>query len=231
MRWCSIWLKVRSYSTHTLRTGEEAVLSQSAHEYLALVDVESYSSFVATKADRLDMMVHLQNQMNVLTAFAWDVPERPLDIRLILTGDHRAMERITFSNRPPSASGTVRTHGNLCLVGHDRLLDCARDSNHSLLKGSPLPKEGRPHLLHVPPGILYVLVYYRFPYPDGNHPGYASPAEAKHDYTLFLHHYPHPAPRVAPVRLTGGLVPWAGEKAAAQSWGGSHKMPEVRPSS
>jgi hypothetical protein len=203
-----------------LRAGGEAVLSQSAHECLALVDVESYSSFVAKKADRLDLMVHLQNQMDALTAFAWDVPERTLDLRLVLTGDHQAMERITFSNRPPAASGTVRTQGDLCLVGHDRLLDCARHPRHSLLKGSPLPKGGRPHLLHVPPGILYILAYYRFPYPDGDHPGHMPRSDARHDYTIFLHHYPHPAPRVAPVRLTGGLIPWAGEKAAAQPWGG-----------
>jgi hypothetical protein len=210
---------MRSYSSHTLVAGEEAVLSQPADQYLALVDLETYSSFVGPEADRLDMMVHLQDQMNALTAFSWDVPDQPLNIRLVFTGDHQAMERVTFSNRPPSASGTVRTHGDLCLVGHDRLLDCARNREHSVLKGNRLPKESRPHLLRVPPGILYILAYYRFPYPDGNHPGYSSHAEAKHDYTIFLHHYPHPPPRVAPVRLTGGLIPWAGEEAAAKPLG------------
>jgi hypothetical protein len=213
---------VRSYTTQTLQAGEDAVVSQSGHEYLAFLDPGSYSTFVGPDADRLDMMVHLQNEMDALTAFAWDVPTRPLDLRIVLTGDHKAMERITFSNRPPSASGTVRTYGDLCLVGRDRLLDCGRNPGHSLLKGDRLPKAGRPQVFHVPPGILYILAYYRFPYPDGNHPGFMTQAEAKHDYTIFLHHYPHPAPRVAPVRLTGGLIPWAGEEAAAKAWGDSH---------
>ncbi len=222
---------MRGHFTHTLHAGEDTAFSQSAHGRLALVDLESYPTFVSPEADRLDVMVHLQNQMKALTAFAWDVPDRPLDLRFILTGDHQAMERVTFSNRPPSASGTVRTHGDLCLVGNERLIDCARHTDHDLLRGRPLPENGRPHVLQVPPGIFYVLVYYRFPYPDGNHPGYARQTEVQHDYTIFLHHYPHPAPRVAPVRLTGGLIPWAGEETASQPWGGSHKMPELHPSS
>jgi hypothetical protein len=211
---------MRTYSTQTLQAGDNAVVSQSGHEYLAFVDPESYSTFIGPDADRLDMMAHLQNEMDALTSFAWDVPERPLHLRIILTDDHKAMERITFSNRPPSASGTVRTYGDICLVGRDRLMDCARNPNHSLLKGDRLRKEERPQVFHVPSGILYILAYYRFPYPDGNHPGFAVQEKAKHDYTIFLHHYPHPAPRVAPVRLTGGLIPWAGEEAAAKPWGG-----------
>ena len=210
---------MRAYSTHTLHPGEDTVVSQSPHGSLAFVDLESYPTFVGAKADHLDMMVHLQNQMNALTAFAWDVPDRPLNLRVILTGDHKAMERVTFSNRPPSASGTVRTFGDLCLVGNDRLTDCARNPRHDLLKANRLPKESRPHVLHVPAGIFYILVYYRFPYPDGNHPAFATQSDAKHDYTIFLHHYPHPAPRVAPVRLTGGLIPFAGKEVSARPWG------------
>ena len=209
-----------AYFTHTLEMNREEVLTHSACESLSIVDMESYQTFVGKETDRLDMMVHLQNQMNALTAFAWDVPDRPLNIRLIVTGNHSAMERITFSNRPPSASGTVRTHGSLCLVGHDRLLDCARDANHSLLKGGRLPKGGRPHVLKVPSGIYYVLAYYRFPFADGHRPGYMSPSDAAPDYTIFLHHYPHPAPRVAPIRLTRGLIPSAGEEADGHPWSG-----------
>jgi hypothetical protein len=216
-----------AYYTHPLEMNREEVVSLAPSDSLSLVDVESYQTYVGKDADDLDMMVHLHNQMNALTAFAWDVPGRPLTIRFVLTGDHQAMERITYTNRPPSASGTVRTHGDLCLVSHDRLLDCARNPKHSLLKGDRLPKDGRPHILNVPSGIFYVLVYYRFPYPDGYHPAFEAQADPKHDYTVFLHHYPHPAPRVAPVRLTGGLIPWAGDEAAAQPWGGEHKMPEV----
>jgi hypothetical protein len=109
----------------------------------------------------------------------------------------------------------------LCLVSHDRLIDCARHRGHDLLKSGRLPKGGRPHVLNVPSGIYYILVYYRFPYPNGNHPGYMSALDEEYDYTIYLHHYPHPAPRVAPVRLTGGLIPWAGEEASAQPWGGT----------
>ena len=210
-----------AYFVHTLEMNRDEVVTYGPGHSLAIVDVESYEPFVGKNADDLDMMVHLENQRNALTAFAWDVPNRPLKIRLITTGDHRAMERVTFSNRPPSASGTVRTHGSLCLVGHDQLLNCARNHSHSLLKGGRLPQDEWPHLLNVPSGIFYVLVYYRFPYPDGSHPAFASQSAAKHDYTIFLHHYPHPAPRVAPVRLTGGLIPWAGEEAASQPWGGA----------
>jgi hypothetical protein len=209
-----------AYFTHTLEMNREEVLTQAPSSALSIVDMETYETFVNAKADRLDMMVHLGNQMNALTAFSWDVPDRPLNLRLIVTGDHSTMERITFANRPPSASGTVRTHGDLCLVSHNRLLDCARNPEHSLLKGDPLPKNGRPHVLRVPAGILYVLAYYRFPFCEGNRSGYHSGAEGEHDYTIFLHHYPHPPPRVAPVRLTGGLIPWAGEEAAARPWGG-----------
>jgi hypothetical protein len=212
---------MRAYAIETLERGRDTVVTQSGHEFLAFVDPESYSTYIGPNADRLDMMVHLQNEMDALTAFAWDVPEKPLNLRVILTDDHKAMERITFSNRPPSASGTVRSYGDLCLIGSDRLMDCARNTEHSLLKGDRLAKEERPQVFHVPSGIYYILAYYRFPYPDGNHPGFAVQADAKHDYTIFLHHYPHPAPRVAPVRLTGGLIPWAGEESAAKVWGGA----------
>jgi hypothetical protein len=215
-----------AYFTHTLEMNRDEIVAHGPGKSLALVDLDSYRSFAGRDTDELDLMVHLDDQMNALTAFAWDVPDGTLNLRLIATGDHRAMERITFANRPPTASGTIRTHGRLCLVGHDRLLDCARDPCHSLLKGARLPKDEQPHLLNVQPGIYYALAYYRFPYPDGFHPGYASAAEAKFDYTIFLHHYPHPAPRVAPVRLTGGLIPWAGEESAARPWGGSHKVPD-----
>jgi hypothetical protein len=37
---------------------------------------------------------------------------------------------------------------------------------------------------------------------------------------VLMRHYPFPPPRVAQVRLTGGLIPWAGEATAAQAWGG-----------
>jgi hypothetical protein len=209
-----------SHFTHTLEANREEVIAHAPTAALSIVDVESYPTFVGEKTDNLDLMVHLADQLDALTAFTWDVPRQPLNLRLVVTEDHRAMERITSNNRPPSASGTVRTYGSLCLVGHDRLIDCARHSDRGLLKGGRMPKGGRPHVLNVPSGIFYVLVYYRFPYPNGNHAGYMSPLDSEYDYTIYLHHYPHPAPRVAPVRLTGGLIPWAGEEASVHPWGG-----------
>ena len=208
-----------AYFTHDLETNREEVITFSPTKALSIVDVDSYQTYVNSKADNLDLMVHLHDQLNALTGFTWDVPDRPLNLRLVVTGDHRAMQQITFANRPPSASGTVRTHGSLCLVSHDRLIDCARHRTHGLLKGGRLPKGGRPHVLNVPSGIFYILVYYRFPYPNGVHAGHMSPLDNEYDYTIYLHHYPHPAPRVAPVRLTGGLIPWAGEEASARPWG------------
>jgi hypothetical protein len=188
---------------------QEEVITHGQGSSLAIVDAETYQTFVGEKADHLDMMVHLQDQMDALHAFAWDVPSRPLRLRLVVTGDHRGMERITFSNPPPAAGGTVRTHGTLCLVGQDRLLDCARNPEHTLLAANRVPKENRPHLLKVPSGIFYFIAYYRFPFPNGAQPAYVTQPDALHDYTIFLHHYPHPAPRPAPVRLAGGLIPWA----------------------
>jgi hypothetical protein len=208
--------------THTLEANRAEIITHAPTAALSIVDVDSYQTFVGEKTDNLDLMVHMANQLNALTAFTWDVPKRALNLRLVVTGDHQEMERITFNHRPPSASGTVRTHGNLCLVGHDRLIDCARHSDHGLLKGGRMPRGGRPHVLNVPSGIFYVLVYYRFPFPNGNHAGSLSPLDSEYDYTIFLHHYPHPAPRIAPVCLSGGLIPWAGEEAATRPWGGRH---------
>jgi len=213
-----------AYFTHTLEENRGEVIAFSPTASLSLIDVESYPTFVGKKTDDLDLMVHLGNQLNALTAFTWDVPNRPLNLRLIVKSDHYAMDRIVTANRPPSATGTIRTHGDLCLVSHDRLIDCARHREHSLLKGGRLPKGGRPHMLNVPSGIYSVLVYYRFPYPDGRHPGFTSSRDGEFDYTIYLHHYPHPAPRVAPVRLTGGLIPFAGEVAAAYPWGNHQEM-------
>jgi hypothetical protein len=209
-----------SYFTHTLEKNRDEIIPHAPSTALSIVDLESYQTFVSEKADKLDMMVHMQNQLDALTAFTWDVPNQPLSLRLVVTGDHNAMERITFGNRPPSASGTVRTHGSLCLIGADRLLDCARNADHTVLKGGRMPKGARPHVLKVPSGVYYMLVYYRFPFPDGNHPGFTSRLGDHYDYTVYLHHYPHPAPRVAPVRLKRGLIPWAGGEASAQAWGG-----------
>ena len=178
-------------------------------ESVSIVDLDSYPPFVSEQADRLDLMAHLQQQMDRLTAFVWDVPEGPLHLRLHVTDDHRAMERLTYQSRPPSASGTVRTHGKLCLAGPQRMLECARDDSHGLLKGGSKARSARPHLFTVPPGIFYILVYYQWPRPPDDHANGAPSADRSRHYDVYLHHYPHPAPRVSPVRLPG-FVPSAG---------------------
>jgi hypothetical protein len=218
-----------AYYTHTLEINREEFITYAPGKSLSLVDPDNYQTFVGKDADALDMMVHLQDQMNALTAVSWEVPERPLNVRIVVTGNHRAMERITFNNRPPVASGTVRSYGKLCLLGDERLMDCARHSKHSLLKGERLPKDGRPHMFNVPSGIFYALIYYRFPYPDGFHAGHVTGAETRYDYTVFLHHYPHPAPRIAPVRLSGGFIPWAGrdDLTLGQLYRDSRELAEV----
>jgi hypothetical protein len=211
-----------AYFTHGLEMNQVETITHSPSADLSIVDLDSYQTFVGQEADNLDLMVHLQDQLSALTAFTWDVPDKKLNLKFIVTGDHKAMERVTFSNRPPSASGTVRTHGNLCLVGHNRLLACARHRTHTILKGGHHARGEHPHVLKVPPGIYYILAYYHYPYPDGNYSDYLSRMDRERDYTIYLHHYPHAAPRVAPVRLTGGLIPWAGKEAPGRPWGGMH---------
>jgi hypothetical protein len=70
--------------------------------------------------------------------------------------------------------------------------------------------------LNVPPGVISVGVFcersHGIRIPELEH--------AKIDYVVLMRHYPFPPPRVAPVRLTGGLIPWAGEEASEQAWGG-----------
>ncbi|MCE0484208.1 MAG: hypothetical protein LV479_08225 [Methylacidiphilales bacterium] len=193
-------------TTHALDFNQEVIVTQRPGESLALVDPETYPSFIGAKADRLDLMAHLHDQALALSAFSWLVKNRAIKLRVVVTGDHRAMERLTFSNRPPSASGTLRTFGRLCLVGHDRLLDCARHRKYTLFTGGDIPRGGRPQLFQVPSGIYYALVYYHFPYPDGARPGYTRNSDRETDYTVFLHHYPHPPPRVAPVRLHSNFL-------------------------
>jgi hypothetical protein len=191
------------YFTHKLAMDQDLMVQHGPSESFAIVDLESYPTFVGKRADRLDLMAHLQNQSRGLTAFAWDAPGRALKIRFRLTADHAAMERVTRFNRPPSASGTVRTQGRICLAGQDPLIDCARHPAHSLLAGGHLAKECRPRVLEVPPGILYILVYCCFPHAEGNRPGEMPSTDGKADYTIFLHHYPPPARRLVPVRLPG----------------------------
>jgi len=199
---------VRSYSTHILQSGSGKVLSHSGHEYLALVDVESYPAFVAKDVDHLDMMAHLFGQMKALTAVAWSAPGQPLNVRFVLTEDDRTGNHVMLSECRTTASGWVRTNGRLCFTSHDRLFDCAHHRTHAVLREQRLPKDERPHVLTVPPGIYSVQVYYHFPFPYGGGSEAVPPAKPRIHFTVILRHYAFPAPRIAPIRLPG-LIPWA----------------------
>ncbi len=188
--------------------GEGVVLAHSGHEYLALVDVESYPSFVAKDVDHLDMMAHLYGQMKALTAVAWGAPGRTLNVRFVLTQDDRTADHVAPSDCLTTASGWVRTNGRLCFTSHDRLFDCAHHRTHAVLREERLPKNSRPHVLVVPPGIYSVRVFYHFPFPyEGGTPA-APCAKPKIHFSVILRHYAFPAPRVAPTRLPA-LIPWA----------------------
>lgn len=209
---------MRPYFTHTLEIGREEVFTHSPGGYLAIVDLESYPAFAGKNVDHLDMMAHLSNQMSALTAMAWGTLNETLRIRLLLTGDHRAMEQMIERHQQPSASGWVRTHnGQLCFISRDQLYDCAQHRSHDLLDGKRVPREARPHVLNVPPGIYSGHVFDHAPSKVNYGVLSAEPAIRS---TVILRHYAFPAPRVAPPRLSGGLIPWAGEAAASQPWGG-----------
>jgi len=199
---------VPPYVTHTLQIGQEMTLAHSGHEYLALVDVESYPSFVSKEADHLDMMAHLYGQMKALTAVAWGAPGKKLHIHFVVTENDHTADHVAPPDCHTTASGWVRTNGRLCFTSHDRLLDCAHHRTHDVLRDGRLPKECRPHVLDVPPGIYSVQVFYHLPFPYGGGPPVMPAPEPKVHFTVILRHYPFPEPRVAPVRLPG-LVPWA----------------------
>lgn len=199
--------------------GGEVVLSHSGHEYLALVDVESYPSFVSNEVDHLDMMAHLFGQMRALTAVAWGAPGRELNVRFIVTDHDRAANHVTLSECRTTASGWVRTSGRLCFTSHDRLFDCAHHRTHRVLREQRVPKNSRPHVLAVPPGVYSVQVYYHLPFPYGGGIQSASSTKPAIHFTVILRHYAFPKPRVAPTRLPG-LIPWASQADADRPWGG-----------
>ena len=186
------------------------VLSHSGREYLAVVDVESYPSFVAKDVDHLDMMAHLYAQMKALTAVAWGAPGKTFEVRFVLTDNDRTADHVAHSECRTTASGWVRTSGRLCFTSHDRLFDCAHHRTHDVLREERLPKISRPHVLAVPPGIYSVQVFYHFPFPYGGGTPTVSSAKLKIHFSVILRHYAFPAPRVAPIRLPGlSSYPWA----------------------
>jgi hypothetical protein len=221
-----LFYSMSDFGSDTLEMNQEQIFTHAPGETLALADLETYPAFVAKKADRLDMMAHFANQMQALTVLSWKAPETAKRFRLMLTENDFLVERIGRSNPAQIASGNLRTYGQVLFATHEHLFDCARHRDRDLLKSSPRSKKERTKLLNIPPGVYAIAMYYdaRF------HEKMDSPAATPRreiDYTIIMRHYAFPPPRVAPVRLSAGFIPWAGEEAAAQAWAGrtSHKSP------
>lgn len=192
-------------------------LTHRAKTYLAIVDLESYSSFAGEKADHLDLLSHLCGQTEALHAVMWETPSDSLNLKIRLTAGSRLNSELMRTHRLVF-DGCVRTaSGQLCLTDDEQLLATSHQRGRDLLHGKAATDTRCPHILNVPPGVINVAVFCGRSrireFPDFS--------RAKVDYTILMRHYPFPPPRVAPVRLTGGLIPWAGEEAASQPWGGS----------
>ena len=219
---------MHSHSTHELPIGQENRLAHDSQECLALVDVETYPAFVGKNADRLDMMAHFADQMRALTILSWKSPETARRFRLMLTEDDRLIERLGCSSPALIASGNLRTYGQVAFATHNQLFDCARHRSRDLLRAAPRSKAARPRLLHIPPGVYAITMYYDVPFHPHYGDGESAAEEAPADYTVIMRHYAFPPPRVAPVRLSAGFTPWAGEKvASAADEATSHKSPGI----
>jgi len=198
--------------------GGGASFAHHAKRYLAIVDVESYPSFVAAKADHLDVLSHLCGQAEALHAVMWETPSATLKLQFLLTDNSRISSELLRTHRLVFDGCVRTTSGQLCLTDDEQLLAAARRGRSDLLRGKTESEERSPRILNVPPGVISIGVF------CGRSTGQVSPElrRAKSDYTVLMRRYPLPPPRVAPVRLTGGLIPWAGERVAAQPWGGVH---------
>jgi hypothetical protein len=104
----------------------------------------------------------------------------------------------------------------LCLTDDEQLLATSHRRTQDLLNGKADTEVRCPQVFNVPPGVINVAVFCRraqaFDVPELN--------QYKVDYTILMRHYPFPPPRVAPVRLNGGLIPWASDAPAEEAWGG-----------
>lgn len=191
-------------------------LAHRAGKYLAIVDLESYPSFLGEKADHLDVLSHLCRQMESLNAVMWETPSDTLNLRLRLTRGSRLSHELTRTHRLVFDGCVRTTNGQLCLTDDETLLTTSHRRKLDLLHGKADAEIRCPQVLNVPPGVINVAVFCErasgVSVPELNH--------ARYHYTILMRHYPFPPPRVAPVRITGGLIPWAGEEAAEQTWGG-----------
>jgi hypothetical protein len=207
---------MRRYISHELEMDGALSLIHKAKTYLAIVDLESYPSFAGEKADHLDLLGHMCGQTEALHAVMWETPTDTLNLKLLLTDNGRRSNELTRTHRLVFDGCVRTTNGQLCLTDDEQLLATSHRRNHDLLHGKAVTDERCPQVLHVPPGIINVGVFCE------RSSGHRAPElnQAKADYTVLMRHYPFPPPRVAPVRLTGGLIPWAGDVAAGEPWGG-----------
>jgi hypothetical protein len=202
--------------------GGHESLDHHAKSYLAIVDLESYPSFLSAEADHLDVLSHLCRQIESLNVVLWETPTSTLKLDFVLTDGGRLSNELLRSHRLVFDGCVRTTSGQLCLTDDEQLLAAARRGDRDLLHGKAASEARSPHILNVKPGVINVGVFCE------RSRGHVSPELRHHarvDYTVLMRHYPFPPPRVAPVRLTGGLIPWAGEEVAAHPWGGSAMKP------
>jgi hypothetical protein len=206
------------YFSHELEMEGQESIDHHAKSYLAIIDLESYPALEDRKADHLDVLSHICLQVQALNAVMWETPADTLKLRFLLTGQPQRSHELARTHRL-IFDGCVRTtSGQLCLTDDERLLAAARRGERDLLHGRASSETQCPHILNVPPGVINVAVFCErstgVRIPELDHETF--------DYTVLMRHFPFPPPRVAPVRLSGGLIPWAGEKASGQAWGGRY---------
>jgi hypothetical protein len=204
------------YVAHELGMGGQKTLEHRAKSFLAMVDLESYPSLTDRKADHLDVLTHVCRQAQALTAVMWETPADTLRLKFMLTDQSRLSTELHRTHRLVFDGCVRTTSGELCLTDDGQLLAAARRADRDLLHGKASAVASCPHVINVTPGVINVAVFCErstgVPIPELE--------QTRIDYTVLMRQYPLPPPRVAPVRLSGGLIPWAGEEASGQAWGG-----------
>jgi hypothetical protein len=207
---------MRRYLSHELEMGGQETIEHHAKTFLAIVDLESYPNLTDEKADHLDVLSHLCRQAQALTAVMWETPADTLRLKFMLTDRVRLSNELTRTHRLVFDGCVRTTGGQLCLTDDEQILVAARRGDRDLLHGKAASESHCPHVINVTPGVISVGVFCE------RSTGIHIPEleQTRIDYTVLMRHYPFPPPRVAPVRLTGGLIPWAGEASSGEAWGG-----------
>jgi hypothetical protein len=207
-------------TAHDFRAAPELGLTHRSTAYLAVVDRESYPTFIRRGADHLDLLSHVCDQVDALTLAMWEVPNAPLRIKMVLARDGRESDSLMSTGHRVFSGGWVRTGGELILTNQERLLDCAQHRTHDLLRG----RHDEDRLLLVPPGVYALTVFSGLAH-HGRADG-TRRTDAEH-YEVVLRHHPHPAPRVAPVRLRSFFANLTSPD--LENVAGMKKMPDFSP--